>query len=154
MTLLAVLVLGFLFFEAVIFASHWLMHQRWTGLLWRSHHLHHQLYNPRHPATDEFKPAGWRSFRFQALIFVIVALAVLWFVPFAISIPLLIEFSALSYITNEIHNATHTTGHWLEIFGWYRQLKREHWIHHANVKKNLGVLTFFYDRLAKSYAKR
>lgn len=154
MMLLAVLVLGFLLFEAVIFASHWLMHQRWTGVFWRSHHLHHQLYNPRHPATSEFIPAGWRSLRFQALIFVICSTATLWLFPWLYGIALVLEFSVLSYITNTVHNATHTVGHWLEIFGWYRQLKREHWIHHANVKKNLGVLTFIYDRLAKSYAAR
>lgn len=153
MLLLSVLVLGFLVFEAVIYGSHRLMHCRWTGILWRSHHLHHQLYNPRHPASDEFKPAGWRSFRFQALIFVLVCAAVLWLVPFAIALPLLIEFSVLAWITNTLHNATHTMDHPLEIFSWYRRLRREHWTHHANVKKNLGVMTFIFDRLGKSYQR-
>lgn len=151
MILLAVLVVGFLFFEAVIYGSHRLMHCRWTGSLWRSHHLHHQLYNPRHPASDEFRPAGWRSFRFQALIFVLVAAAVFLVVPLWIALPLLIEFSVLAWVTNTMHNATHTVDHPMERFGWYRRMKKEHWIHHANVKTNLGVLTFLYDRLARSY---
>jgi len=151
MLLLFVLVLGFFLFEAVIYGSHRLMHCRWTGPLWRSHHLHHQLYNPRHPATEQFQAVGWRSFRFRAIIFVIVVGLLFTLLPIGLAFPLLIEISLLAALSDYIHDATHTIGHWLEAFGWYRKLRIEHWVHHYNAKKNFGILTFFFDRAKGSY---
>jgi len=90
MTTLLVLIFGFFLFEAVVFASHRLMHARWTGPLWRSHQTHHQLYNPRHPETMKFQPVGWRSFRFRAIIFVIAVSLIFTLFPLALAIPLFV----------------------------------------------------------------
>lgn len=153
LAILGTLVLGFVLFEAAVFGSHYMMHVRWTGPLWRAHQEHHKRYNPKQPTTEKFQPIGWRSFRFRALIFLAAVGLVFAVFPISIALILLVEFSVLSYLTDYIHDATHTTGHKLEKYGWYRRLMDIHQIHHANAKKNLGILTFFWDRLAGRFKR-
>lgn len=150
--ILVALALGFILFEAVIFAAHYLMHQRWTGPLWESHQLHHRFYNPKHQTSTTFNPVGWKSFRFRAIIFVIVTGALFWLLPFAMAATMFVEIIALAILTDYIHDATHTSDHKLRRYAWFRYLQDLHWIHHANVKKNFGVLTFFYDKLTGHYS--
>ena len=149
--ILAALILGFVLFEGVIFAAHYLMHQRWTGPLWESHQLHHKLYNPKHQTTQTFNPVGWKSFRFRAMIFCFVTALLFAVLPFTMAITMCFEIIVLAIATDYIHDATHTSDHKLRRYGWFRYLQDLHWIHHANVKKNFGVLTFFYDKLIGSY---
>jgi len=150
-SILIALVLGFFLFEFVVFLSHRFMHMRWTGPLWKAHQEHHALYNPKRPETAEFHSVGWRSFRFRAIIFLVVVGLLFWIFPLSLAMPLLVEMSVLSALTSYMHDATHTAGHPLERFAWYRKLKREHWTHHANAKKNLGILTFLFDRMVGSF---
>src|ERR1700761_43708 len=119
MITLAILVLGFFAFEGVIFLSHYLMHCRWTGPYWEAHQLHHRRYNPKHPATEEFQPIGWKSFRFRAIIFLVVVGLLFWLVPFYYACVLFAEIVILATATDYIHDATHTTEHKLDRFEWY-----------------------------------
>lgn len=153
MAIVAALVLGFFLFEGIIFAAHYLMHQRWTGPLWESHQLHHRLYNPKHHTTDKFNPVGWKSFRFRAVIFVIVTAAIFSLLPLAMAVAVMTEVVVLAILTDSIHDATHTTEHPLARFAWFRRLQHLHWIHHTNVKKNFGVLTFFFDKLGGYFSE-
>ena len=150
LAILCVLVIGFFLYEGVVFGAHRLMHERWTGPLWRSHQLHHKLYNPKSPASSIYKEVGWRSFKYRALIFLAVVGAFFCLLPFWMAFALLVEVSVLSAVSTYIHDATHIADHDLERFGWFRYLKGMHWTHHANTKKNLGIITFLFDRLAGS----
>jgi sterol desaturase/sphingolipid hydroxylase (fatty acid hydroxylase superfamily) len=153
MLLLGVTVLIFVLFEAFVWSAHKLLHCRWTGPLWRSHHLHHQLYNPRHPASDEYRPVGWRSAQYRILVLAVCLAISLLFFPLWLAAWIMAEIFFLAFFTEFIHDATHTMGHWLERYGWYRRVRLDHWIHHANSKKNFGILTLYFDRLTNTYKR-
>lgn len=153
MALLGILVLGFFLFEAAIYGSHRLMHCRWSGPFWHSHNKHHQLYNPKHPAGVTYRQNDWRSFMARSALYLFFVGLIFVIFPLGFAIVLAVEVSVLAFVTDFIHDSTHLEYHWLERFGWYRRLKHEHWIHHANVKKNLGILSFFFDRLTGSYKR-
>lgn len=140
---------------------HWMIHQRWTGPLHRSHMDHHlEQYPPDDLLSEKYRyPAWYHSGPLLFLPgFVVVLLgidAALWLV----GAPgwSLWTFSAVmavfAGVNDYVHDNMHIRGHWLERFGWFNHWRVVHFQHHFNMRRNFGIVFFGWDRLFGTYKK-
>jgi sterol desaturase/sphingolipid hydroxylase (fatty acid hydroxylase superfamily) len=152
MLVLATLALGLLAFDLIGYSVHWLMHRRWSGSLYRAHQAHHRLYTPKHPTSPAYHHPGKDSTAIRFTILVVAAIvAAFLLLPLKIALILGAEWGSFGIATNIIHDATHLHHSWLDSFGWFRRLRTLHFMHHANQKKNYGIILFWSDRVLGSY---
>lgn len=147
------LVAGFFIFETIGYLLHWVMHQRWSGLMWRSHMKHHRMYPPREAVAEgEYRTIGADSAVF-VYITVGAVLAALFVATLSLrmALPLAAEMLLVGWLNDAVHDATHVRGHWLQRFAWFERIRETHVIHHRNMKYNHGLLTFVADRAMKTY---
>lgn len=139
---------------------HWLMHQSWSGKLYRSHMTHHlKRYPPKDLLSDVYRDAGEDdgAFIFFPAITLIVGLLgsglyVLGVSPWVLGcVALLSTFIGVGH--DRLHTEFHLTGTWFARFAWFRTLRTLHFYHHRNLKKNLGIVWFFWDRLLSTYRR-
>lgn len=151
--LLLTLVLGFVGFDAVGYAVHWVMHRRWAGPLWRVHQAHHREYVPRRMVSDAYH--GGASSRTTVAVWAVVVCAlgiVMWLcLPLRLAAPLFAEAVAFAFVSDWIHDATHVREHRLDRYRWFRHLRAAHAVHHANQRLNLGIISFVMDRVVGTY---
>lgn len=152
LALVATALLTFLLVESVAYGVHKVAHSPKSGALFRNHlHHHSQAYPPSRFQAESYLGDLKTSFLpvFIPLFFVVNVLAAA-----VLSWPCFLVFfvvsSAGSLVNNYLHDSYHISTHWLRRFGWYHRLAGMHRIHHENVKKNLSIYWYGFDRLVGS----
>ena len=153
MVTVLVLLLGLFAFEAIGYGIHRAMHSRWSGPLWRAHMTHHiKLYPPKDVLSDTYRDAGHDSAVARyVLVGVVLGALLLWLLPWVMAVGLMAEMAAIGWLNDYIHDATHIRGVWLERFGWFRRLRELHQVHHRNMRRNLGIVTFLMDHVLGTF---
>jgi sterol desaturase/sphingolipid hydroxylase (fatty acid hydroxylase superfamily) len=153
MSIVLVLVLGFFFFEGAGYLIHRLMHARWSGPLWRSHMAHHlKLYPPKFTLSDKYLHPGADSavWRYVAIISFFAVLGVI-FLPLWMALTLIVEVAVVGFLNDQVHDGVHIRNSWLGRTSWGRRLRALHDVHHHNMKKNLGIVTFGLDHVLGTF---
>lgn len=137
---------------------HWIMHQRWSGRLYRSHMTHHvKLYPPSNFLSETYRDAGADNGSFVffpavALPCLIGGLLLFWAGVDLVTLGgVAMTAIGLGFVHDYFHTAFHLEHTWLNRFKWFQELRRKHLIHHRRVKTNLGVITFVWDKVFRSY---
>lgn len=138
---------------------HWAIHQRWSGVFYRSHMEHHlELYPPGNLLSGVYKKAKWYHrgiFLFTPAFLVILGTAggLMWWA--GAPIWMLVTFGAtmlgFGLLNDFVHDSTHIWNHWLGMFKWFKRARRAHFAHHRNMKKNFGIFYFGWDKLFGTY---
>lgn len=151
--ILAVLVFGMFFGEFIGYWIHRLLHVKWTGPLYRAHMAHHlKAYPPGDLFSLQYRTVGFESTTYRFIV-AGVGLAILFFIftPLWFSGPMAFCMAFLGWLNSYIHDSTHVAGHPLERFPLFNRLRALHVIHHIDMSKNYGIITFVNDRLFKTY---
>lgn len=154
LALLATLTLGTL----IGWFIHWMMHQNWSGRLYKSHMTHHlNRYPPKDLLSEEYRDAGSDSGLFVFVPIITIGLAPVGILLYFLGVPwtsLLATGTCLSLVGvahDVIHTAFHIRGSWLERFKWFRVLRARHFLHHRNMRKNLGILFYGWDHVLRTW---
>ncbi len=153
MRILLAFVFGFFFTEAVGYLIHRLLHSRWSGALHRSHMNHHLTqYPPDDYLSETYRQAGTDNTAYRFVVAgVILAGLALWLTPLWLALPIMINMAAIGFVNSYVHDATHISNHWLESFPHFWYLRELHRVHHIEMGKNFGIVTFFTDRIARTF---
>ena len=154
LTILATFVFTTLFGYVV----HRSLHQSWTGSLNRSHMIHHQkLYPPSDFYSEKYRdPGGDNTSRIFALAAIpVVALPiVLWLcgiLSLGLAILVVAEMLLIGWLHDYLHDAFHITNHPLTKFKWFNRLIDLHYLHHIHMSSNIGIFSFWWDRLLGTF---
>lgn len=142
--------------EAAGYCIHRLLHKPWFGALNRAHMTHHlRLYPPQDFLSDgSYRSAGADNTVYRFLVPALVLAGILlWLLPLWAWLVVAFELAALGWANSYVHDATHIRGHWLERFWIYRRWRALHLVHHVDMTKNYGIVTFFADRAVGTYRK-
>ena len=152
MTTLLIL-LSLLWGTLVGHATHWALHQRWTGPLYRAHMHHH---GTAYPVRDLLGPGPYRSSGsasgnlwfpplvvppLLAWLLVIRALGHAWW-------PSLAVLLAVGIAHSVVHDALHVTG---GLGDRMPRLRALHFEHHRRPDRNFGIVCFVWDRVFGTY---
>lgn len=121
-----------------------------------SHDYHHETY-PVHDFWDEeyrHPPAEKEQIIFYTVPgFIIVGLA-FWLFSWQLAVTIIAATAVSGRLNQYVHDSIHINGHWLERFSWFWRLRNIHMLHHyAPYKINLGILSFWPDRVFGSYVE-
>jgi sterol desaturase/sphingolipid hydroxylase (fatty acid hydroxylase superfamily) len=159
-TIFITIIVAFIFSTLIGHILHWSLHKKWTGRLKRSHMSHHLImYPPHNLSSDVYKSSGKDSsviiFTLAALIIMCITTLVSLLLLHSISIMItnIIVITTNGLLHNYIHDSFHLNKSWLDKFEYYKEIKRLHYIHHTNMKKNFGIFSFFYDKLFGTFKK-
>jgi sterol desaturase/sphingolipid hydroxylase (fatty acid hydroxylase superfamily) len=154
-TVLAVLIFGFCFFEAAGYAIHRLLHWKRLGSFYRAHQAHHvEHYPPTDYLSKVYRKVNGFSTIWLFLPFVLPAAALmLWLLPLWLAIPLLVELAFVGWLNDYMHDSLHIDGHRLERVAYFRLLRLRHFQHHVDMTTNYGIVTFFLDRLTGTFKR-
>jgi hypothetical protein len=146
-------ILSFLLVEVVGFSVHRLAHSPKSGKLFRDHlHHHAHAYPPSRYQTEKYLGDLKTSFLpYFVPIFVVVNLVAAGLLSWPLYLTFFVVTSAFSLANNYLHDSFHISSHWLRKFSWHKHLTATHQVHHQNVKKNLGIYWYGFDRLLGSY---
>lgn len=140
-------------------AGYWLhrmIHQRWSGPMYRAHMTHHMVkYPPGDVFSERYRSAGWDSLA-------------LWFSPFFLALvggywllggphPLVAAVAALAsaMASSYAHDMTHIIGSFMwRLTGWTKGVAARHHSHHYKLKMNYGILVPWWDDVFRTRARR
>lgn len=146
---------------SIVFASfaghwiHWVLHQPWAGPAHVGHLQHHLThYPPGKLTSDTYFSAKWYHsgpFLFTPpLVFLLAVLGgMLWLLHAPAWILLVFGISLVGFglVNDYAHDAFHVRRHWLMRFKWYKKARKRHFVHHNNMRVNLGILSYAWDRV-------
>lgn len=155
----AVIAVGTLLYGTLIgYVTHWVLHQSWAGRVYRAHMSHHlRQYPPRDLMSTTYRSAGkddgLRAFTPVLAGGIGLWLLALWLlgVPWWAVALVVIESAAVGWLHDYVHDGFHLEGFWMTRFAWFRNLRSLHWLHHWNMRKNLGILWFGWDRVFRTF---
>lgn len=140
---------------------HWILHQRWAGRFHRAHLNHHlKQYPPHNLVSDTYRSAGKDDSTVLFAPPITVSFAAFLGTLWALGLPtwslglLLVEGALISFLTDYIHDQFHLRAPWLVRFAWFRNLRSLHWIHHVNMRRNLGIMWLGWDRVFRTFRRR
>lgn len=155
--LLATVFATYLFGSFMGWVAHWVFHRPWSGRLHRAHMAHHLMYPRQNFLSDVYMDVGADS---GTLFFTAAGIAVtappfaaLWALglPWWVFATVAVEGALIGAANGYVHDALHVRGHWLGRFRWFERLRILHIVHHANVRVNLGIYDFWWDRILGTY---
>jgi len=138
------------------FFGYWIhrgLHQKWAGPFHRAHMEHHvELYPPGNMTSERYRTARWYHrgpLLFTPPFFVIVGILTLlaWIVEISlwnVVVPAIV-FVLSGYINDVTHDSFHLRKHWAQRLPFYRRIRRAHFLHHNDMGKNYGILSFEWD---------
>ena len=158
------IILSFLITSLFGYVVHWSLHQKWAGILYKAHRVHHYKNYPISDfVSDTYRQAGINStpkFFFIGALPLIITPIVLWYIgvmPLSILISILVVEGIMGFLHNYLHDAFHIRNHWLYkvpvINKWFAKWFKLHFLHHYNISKNFGIFNFFWDRVFGSFWK-
>ncbi len=133
---------------------HWLAHRPETGALYRGHMVHHtELYPPGAFLSERYlSPPASKSFVLAFLPFAVsLVLAAFLMLPRWLAVLVTIETAIIGWASNYLHDAFHVQGFWLERLQWFGRLRRLHVQHHDDMRTNLGIFLWLWDRLLGTF---
>lgn len=159
MTIAGVIIVAvgsYLFGNLIGYLVHRALHAPWMGRPYEDHYHHHwKIYPPEDFLSEEYRhpPEEAEQAKYYVPAFLLACmplLAIHWgyFVEAAILSITVLKVNAM------VHDALHIRGHWLERFSWFLVLREIHVNHHVDPSTNLGIFSFFADRLFRSYSGR
>lgn len=143
----------FLISETVGYLVHRLAHWPKSGRLYKDHLFHHfQAYPPGQYMTEKYLGDLKTSFLpYFVPPFILLNVGAAALLPWPMFLTFLVVSSTVSLVNNYLHDSFHVKGHWLKRFGWHRSLSDVHWVHHHNVKRNLGIYWYGVDRMLGTF---
>jgi hypothetical protein len=155
MLFIAVLVASLVIASFFGHVVHWLLHQRWTGIMHRAHMEHHlELYPPGHLTSDKYKAAKWYHrgpllFTPPLIIILGAAGGLLWWAgaPHWVVWVLGACLVGFGLVNDYFHDSFHVRKHRLNRYKWYKRLRRIHFVHHHQMGKNFGIFWFGWDQI-------
>ncbi len=140
------------------YLTHWVLHQAWAGRVHRSHLNHHiRQYPPKSLVSDTYRDSGRDDSLFVFIPAITLALVPWFVVLWSVGAPwwalalVFAEGTFVGWLHNYIHEGFHLETFWLVRFSWFRTVRASHWLHHWNMRRNLGIMWFGWDRLFKTY---
>lgn len=138
--------------------THWALHQPWSGKFQRAHMNHHlKQYPPKDLRSKTYRSAGTDDALF-AFIPTIGGAILLW--SFFLKL-LGVSWSGIGLVFLEsllvgwfhqyFHEGFHVENFWLRKYRWFQKLEDLHYLHHRNMRRNLGILWFGWDRVFRTY---
>ena len=139
-------------------AVHWMLHQKWSGRLFKSHMIHHyKLYPIKDFESIEYRSAGKDSTTKTFVVFSIpvavlpFVVSYFGFIPITIAILSFAIGIIIGLFNDWAHDSYHVIGHPLRKLPMWKYWRDMHYQHHADTTKNYGIWYFFWDRLFKTY---
>lgn len=155
--ILAILVTAittFFFSEAVGFGIHRLAHSPISGRMFRHHMKHHgRDYPPARFMSEKYLSNLRESFIwFFAPAFILMNTMAWVFLVWPVALTFSFVTIGVSFFNDIVHDSFHVKDHWMTRFRWHGRLRTAHRVHHKNLKKNLGMWLFLYDRILGTYS--
>lgn len=126
---------------------HWSLHQRWTGPAHRGHMEHHlELYPPWDLTSATYLRAKWYhsgTFLFAPVLVVTLMAAR----SFCASWTFCFALTAFALLNDWTHDRFHVPTPWLEWSAYYRRMRKAHFAHHRNMRRNYGIVSLAWDRV-------
>jgi len=148
----------FLYGTLIGWVVHWMIHQRWAGPLYRSHSNHHlKQYPPSDLVSERYRDAGKDSSLFVFLPAITVAFliwclgAYLLGASVAVLVMMVVEAAVIGWLHDYLHGQFHLKDSWTLRYDCLKQLRVWHWYHHRNMKRNLGIVWFGWDRVFRTF---
>lgn len=143
-------------------AIHWALHQRWTGPAYRGHMDHHcKQYPPHRLTSSRYLAAKWYNagpFLFTPPLVIILGAVgglMIWFgVPLWALVVFGTTLVGYGLFNDWIHDSFHIDFHWLSGLQWYDRLRALHFVHHHNMRKNYGIVSFVWDKIFGTFNAR
>jgi hypothetical protein len=156
MFMLAVaLVVGYFVIQSTGYAVHKALHHPALGKIHDTHDVHHKLMYPPEDYLDTGKyrevPDNAQPFKYYAAAAVPLVAAVFIFLPLTIAISLAVELAVVAWANDWLHQKMHIKGYWLERYTWFHHLRALHWHHHVDDSKNIGIFSWFTDKILGTY---
>lgn len=153
MGILLALLVGFFVFEAAGYGVHRFLHHPWSGPLNQAHLNHHLTqYPPERFLSTKYRSAGGDSTLIPfAVGGVVLAGLLFWLLPWTYALALVVELAVVGWANNYVHDATHVREHRLSRYNWFKRWRNLHRVHHAEMTRNFGIVTFFTDKALKTY---
>lgn len=153
--LIIALVVGYFVIQVVRYFVHWALHQENLGRMFQAHKEHHKdkyppeayLFDGRYRQVSIISQPFWYYLP-GALTLVGIVFTIF---PLYIAISLTIELIIISWANTWLHQKLHVSGHWLEKYSWFHHLRALHWHHHIDKSKNIGIFSWFADKLFHTY---
>lgn len=149
----AVVVVSFFISELAGYIVHKLAHWPKTGLLYETHLVHHfKHYPPKRYTSKRYLGNLRTSFIWWFIpAFLLIGILAWCILPLSLFITALATMSTAAIVNTTLHDSFHVENHWLKRFKWHQRLVIIHYIHHINVKKNLGIYFFFFDVITNNF---
>ena len=147
----------FLYGTLIGWLVHWVLHQRWSGVLYRAHLTHHTLYPPANLTSDRYRTSGKDDgvFFFTPAIVLAFAAFVGVLHVLGISWPMLVWVCFEALVLGVAHDWLHAKFHMTETrflgLRWFRGLRALHFYHHRDTRLNLGIFFFGWDRVLRTF---
>jgi sterol desaturase/sphingolipid hydroxylase (fatty acid hydroxylase superfamily) len=148
------LVVGYFVIQSTGYAVHKALHQPFLGPIHRTHDVHHKvMYTPKDYLDVSYRevPGEAQPFKYYAGAAIPLIAAVFLFLPVTTAIALTAELLLVAWANDWLHQKVHIKGYWLERYSWFRHLRALHWHHHVDDTKNLGIFSWFTDRILGTY---
>lgn len=154
-TLAVSLVVGYFVIQTTGYLVHKALHHPLLGKIHETHDIHHkQMY----PPDDYLAPGKYREvpneaqpFKYYAAAAIPLVTTVFFLAPLTIAIALTAELLVVAWANDWLHQKFHIEGFWMERYTWFNELRDLHWHHHVDDSKNLGIFSWFGDRLFRTY---
>lgn len=156
MFILAVsLVIGYFVVQATGYAVHKALHHPALGKVHETHDVHHKVMYPPddYLNTGEYRevPAGAQPYKYYAPAALALVVTVFLTLPLYVAVALSAELAFLAWANDWLHKKLHIKGYWLERYTWFNHLRDLHWHHHVDDSKNLGIFSWFTDKIMGTY---
>lgn len=149
-----VLIGGYLFVQTAGYLIHWVLHQPIMGRLHKTHNDHHrEKYTPEDYLDKTYRHVAGNNrpiLYYTPPALLIVAFAFMFLSPLLAAI-FTVELAVVAWANDWLHTQMHIEGHWLERYRWFWRLRDLHWHHHVDEGKNLGIFSWFTDKLLGTF---
>jgi len=153
-----------LIFIAIVLATfighmiHWALHKRWSGRFYTGHMEHHlEHYPPWSLISQKYKMPKWHHsgpalFTPAFLIIVAVAGGLTWLLslPLVLMVTSGVTILAFGLLNDVVHDAFHLEKSWMHQIPGFDKMRARHFLHHHNMRKNFGIVTFVWDRVFRT----
>lgn len=155
------LLLAYLFTTFFGYVVHKAFHKPWMGRAYKAHMNHHlKQYPPNDFYSDKYRSAGKDNtvylfiLAFLPILFTIKLLMYLSILTAPVGVAMLAVMIGVGLLHNYIHDAFHLNKTFLRKFKFFKRLEKLHYIHHIDMRKNLGIYTFIWDKVFKTFRNK
>lgn len=114
---------------------------------------HHTKYPPQRLLTDAWVDSERHVMWYYAIPFVPLALLIAWLCPAWVFLSHLAALLFAIWWHIYLHKQYHLRGCVWERFGWFRQKREAHFIHHRAVHTNYAIVEYWIDDLLGTRGK-